>query len=59
MPKATVFGIIIGIGVLIILKVFQDSIPRNSDPLSNKLIIIGFVVFAIFYGLSQLRKKSK
>ncbi len=59
MSKATVAGIIIGIGLLVLLKVFQDSIPRITDPLTNKLILIGFVLFAIIYGVSQLRKNKK
>lgn len=59
MKKVTVAGIIIGIGVLVLLKVFQSSIPRNNDPLSNTLILIAFVLFGIFYGVSQLRKNKK
>ncbi len=58
MRKATVVGIIIGIGLLVVLKVFQHSIPRNSDPLSNTLILIGFILFGIIYGASQLRKRK-
>ena len=59
MSKPTVAGMIIGIGLLILLKVFQDSIPRITDPLMNILILIGFVLFAIIYGVSQLRKNMK
>ncbi|MFC5591408.1 hypothetical protein ACFPRA_21205 [Sporosarcina soli] len=59
MSKATVAGIIIGIGLLILLKVFQDSIPRITDPLTNILILIGFVLLAIIYGVSRLRKNKK
>ncbi|MCG7336099.1 hypothetical protein MHZ95_12575 [Sporosarcina sp. ACRSM] len=59
MSKAAVAGMIIGIGLLILLKVFQDSIPRITDPLTNILILIGFVLFAIIYGVSQLRKKNE
>ncbi|WP_438347055.1 hypothetical protein ACP8HI_15140 [Paenibacillus sp. FA6] len=57
MKKVTFAGIIFAIGLLVLLKVFQNSIPRISDPLTNILVIIGFVLFAIIYGASQLRKK--
>ncbi|WP_313894500.1 hypothetical protein [Psychrobacillus sp.] len=59
MKKATVVGVIIGIGLLVLLKVFQDSIPRIRDPLTNYIILIGFVLFAIIYGASRLRKANK
>ncbi|MEK5070024.1 hypothetical protein [Sporosarcina sp. FSL K6-1508] len=58
MKKVTVFGIIIGIGLLVLLKVFQHSIPRISDPLANYTILTGFVLIAIIYGASQLRKNK-
>ncbi|MBE1554682.1 hypothetical protein [Sporosarcina limicola] len=59
MKKATVAGIIIGIGLLIFLKVFQNSIPRITDPLTNIIVLTGFVLSAIIYGVSQLRKNNK
>ena len=59
MKKATFFGIIFAIGLLVLLKVLQNSIPRISDPLTNILVFIGFVFFVIIYGMSQLKKKDK
>ncbi|MFJ7933325.1 hypothetical protein [Sporosarcina sp. NPDC096371] len=59
MRIATVVSIVIGIGMLVLLKVFQDSIPRNSDPQSNVLILIGFVLFVMIYGASRLRQNRK
>ena len=57
--KRTVAGIIISIGLLILLKVFQHSIPRITDPLTNYIILTSFILFAIIYGASQLRKSNK
>lgn len=57
MKKSTAVEIIIGIGVLILLKIFQDSIPRINDPLTNIIVFIGFVLLLIIYGVSRLRKK--
>lgn len=59
MKKATLAGIIFAIGLLVLLKVLQNSIPRISDPLTNILVFLGFVLFVIIYGTSQLRKNDK
>ncbi|WP_342512411.1 hypothetical protein MKY34_17575 [Sporosarcina sp. FSL K6-1522] len=58
MKKTAVIGIIIGIGLVVLLKVFQSSIPRISDPLTNYIILIGFVFFIIIFGGAQLRKNK-
>lgn len=55
MKKGTVIGI--SIGVLVLLKVFQDSIPRITDPLTNIIVFTGLVLSSIIYGVSRLRKK--
>lgn len=57
MKKSTAVGIIIGIGVLILLKIFQDSIRRINDPLTNIIVFASFVLLLIIYGVSRLRKK--
>ena len=59
MKKGTVIGISIGIGALVFLKVFQDSIPRITDPLTNIIVFMGLVVSSIIYGVSRTRKSSK
>jgi len=59
MKKATVAGLIIGIGLLVLLKLFQDSIPRISDPLTNYIILTGFVLIVIIFGATRLRKNKK
>jgi len=59
MKRATVGGLIIGIGLLVLLKVFQHSIPRISDPLTNYIILTGFVLFVIIFGATRLRKSTK
>ncbi|WP_019376600.1 hypothetical protein [Virgibacillus halodenitrificans] len=58
MKQVSIIGIIFTVGVLVILKVFQDSIPRIDEPITNILIFLGFVIFAIIYGISQIRKKK-
>ncbi|MGW6151185.1 hypothetical protein ACWFN4_27985 [Bacillus mycoides] len=59
MKQVSIVGIIFTVGLLVFLKVFQGSIPRINEPITNILIFIGFVIFAIIYGASQLRKKNK
>ena len=59
MKKGTVIGISIGIGVLVLLKVFQDSIPRITDPLTNIIVFTGLVLSSIIYGVSRSRKNNK
>ncbi|MBO1004233.1 hypothetical protein [Pseudogracilibacillus auburnensis] len=59
MEKTSLVGVIITIGLLILIKVFQDSIPRVSDPLTNIIVLVAFVVFVIIYSASELRKSKK
>lgn len=59
MKQISIIGIILTIGALVILKVFQVSIPRISEPITNILVFIGFVIFAIIYGISQIKKNNK
>jgi len=57
MKQVSIIGIIFTVGVLIFLKTFQNSIPRINEPITNMLIFIGFIIFAILYGISRIRKK--
>lgn len=59
MKKGVIAGIIIGIGLLVLLKVFQSSVPRISDPLTNIIVFTGFALCLIIYGISRLRREKK
>jgi len=45
--------------IFLILKVFEDSIPKITDPLTNILVLIAFFIFTIIYGALKPRKKSE
>ncbi|MFJ6210295.1 hypothetical protein [Lysinibacillus sp. NPDC092081] len=57
MKQVSIIGIIFTIGVLICLKIFQDSIQRINEPITNIFVFVGFVFVAIIYGMSRNRKK--
>lgn len=57
MKQVSIIGIVLAVGVLILLKIFQDSIPRIDEPITNILVFVGFVTFAIITAMSQVRKK--
>lgn len=57
MKQVSILGIILTVGVLILLKVFQDSILRINDPITNILVFIGFVIFVTIYVVSKIRKE--
>lgn len=59
MKQVSIIGIIFTVGVLVFLKIFQDTIPRIDEPITNILIFIGFVIFAIIYGSTQFKKTRK
>ncbi|MFD2131488.1 hypothetical protein ACFSKI_09745 [Pseudogracilibacillus auburnensis] len=59
MEKTSILKVAFTIGLLILIKVFQDSIPRNSDLLTNIIVPIAFVIFVSIYGASELRKNKK
>lgn len=54
MKQVSILGIILSIGVLILLKVLQDSIPRINDPITNILV---FVFFVTIYYVAKIRKE--
>ncbi|TCZ75684.1 hypothetical protein E0485_16425 [Paenibacillus albiflavus] len=58
MKQVSIIGIIFAVGVLVLLKVFQDSIPRISEPTTNIFVFIGFIIIAIIYGVSQHKKNN-
>ncbi len=53
-------GFIYSIVILfvILLKIFQDSIPRITEPITNTVVLVGFVILAIVVGISQLTRSS-
>jgi len=57
MKQVSIIGIIFTIVVLIFLKIFQDSIPRVNEPITNIFVFVGLVFIAIIYGMSRVRKK--
>lgn len=53
-------GFIYSIVILfvILFKIFQDSIPRITEPITNTVVLVGFVILAIVVGISQLTRSS-
>jgi len=60
MKKRSLVGVICVIGLLVLLKALGvgSSMMRISDPLSNKIILIGAVILALVFGTAQLRKNK-
>ena len=58
MKKEAIFGIIFVILFVILLKIFQDSIPRITEPITNTVVLVDFVILAIVVGISQLTRSS-
>ncbi|MFA1821718.1 hypothetical protein ACDX78_16310 [Virgibacillus oceani] len=58
MKQVSIIGIIFTVGLLVFLKVFQDAIPRISEPITNTLVFAGVVIFGVIYGVSQIRKSK-
>ncbi|WP_156312251.1 hypothetical protein [Lysinibacillus contaminans] len=58
MKQVSIVGIIFVLVLVVLLKVFEDSIPKISDPLTNILVLVLFGIFAVVYGVSQMRKRS-
>ena len=59
MSKVKSIKIVITIGVLVLLKIFMDSVPRISEPLSNTVIFVSFLIVAIIIGTSYLKQNRK
>lgn len=57
MKQASIIGVIFIVVIFVLLKVFQDSIPRISEPITNILVFAVFLIFIIIYGLSQMKKR--
>ncbi|SFF09363.1 hypothetical protein SAMN04487969_113176 [Paenibacillus algorifonticola] len=57
MKPISIIVIILTVGVFIFLKIFQDSIPKINEPITNIFVFVGFVIFAVIYGISRNRKK--
>ena len=59
MSKVKSVKIVITIGVLVLFKFFTDSIPKISNPLSNTIIFVSFLIAAIIIGTSYLKQNGK
>ncbi|MEG0438072.1 MAG: hypothetical protein RR587_02440 [Solibacillus sp.] len=56
MNKMKVAVIIIMLGLLVFLKIYLNSIPRISEPISNIVVFLGFLIAAIIFGMSKLKE---
>jgi len=56
MSKVKIAKIVIVLGILILLKISFGSITRISEPISNAIVLGGFLIFTIFFGISELKK---
>lgn len=59
MKQGSIIGVVFVVVLLVFLKVFEDTVPKISDPLTNVLVLVLFGIFAVVYGISQMRKKVK
>ncbi|MGE7624849.1 hypothetical protein ACQKMD_17915 [Viridibacillus sp. NPDC096237] len=59
MNKIKIATIVIAVGVLVFLKIFMDSVPRISEPISNTIVFVGFLIFVILLGTSQIKKNNE
>ncbi|MBD7967328.1 hypothetical protein [Paenibacillus gallinarum] len=57
MKHVSIKGVIFVV-IVVLLKVFQDAIPRINDPTTNIIVFLLFVIFVSVYGLSKVRKSS-
>ncbi|MGE7674432.1 hypothetical protein ACQKMV_12730 [Lysinibacillus sp. NPDC094403] len=58
MKQVSIIGIIFTLVILIFLKIFQETIPRVNEPITNIIVFVGLVFFTIIYGMSRIRKKK-
>ncbi|MGE7021047.1 hypothetical protein [Solibacillus cecembensis] len=56
MNKMKVAVIIFMLGLLVFLKIYLNSIPRISEPISNIVVFLGFLIAAIIFGMSKLKE---
>lgn len=57
MKQGSILSVILTVGIFILLKIFQDSIPRINDPITNILVFLGFVFFVTIYVVSKVSKE--
>ncbi|WP_330949501.1 hypothetical protein [Virgibacillus sp. MG-45] len=58
MKQGSIIGVIFTIGILVLLKVIEDSIPKIDEPITNTLVFLGFIIFGGLYGISQMKKNN-
>lgn len=49
---------VIFVVIVVLLKLYQDEIPRIYDPTTNIIVFLLFVIFVSVYGFSKVRKSS-
>lgn len=57
MKHVSINGVIFVV-IVVLLKLFQDAIPRINDPTTNIIVFLLFVIFVSVYGFSKVRKSS-
>ena len=57
MKHVSIKGVIFVV-IVVLLKVFQDAIPKINDPTTNIIVFLLFVIFVSVYGLSKVRISS-
>ena len=57
MKPLAIIGIILTLGLVVILKIFQVPIPKNNEPITNISVLVIMVIFAVIYVISIIRKK--
>ena len=56
MSKVKIAKIVMVLGILVFLKISFGSITRISEPISNAIVFGIFLIFAIYFGTSELKK---
>lgn len=59
MDKGTIAKIVIFLGILILIKLLMNPVPKISEPITNAVVFAGFLIFAIYMGLSEFKKHAR